>query len=312
MRYEKQVGRKGDRPGKALSKVAGLELRRGFGAPAFLRGERARALGPRIVEWALIAVIAFLLARTAIAFFAPLPVPAGDQLAALPATKSGGATPLEGRNPFPAAVVDAAPVETGPDLAETALDLTLTGVWPGDDNSSAIIQRPDGRQKRFAVGDEIVSGVRLVAVYSDQVVIEQNGVRESLRFESKITAPRAIQNTNRPATENARDAAPENKIENAPAGSDLSGAFRLAPGVDPAGKPAILLYAGRDRATFEATGLRDGDVLRLVNGSAPPNEPNELAAMMSQFMKSGAATIVIERNGAMQKIELSRDGSGDE
>ncbi len=299
--------------------MAGPGVLGGHGAPVFLRGGRFRALAPRIAEWVLIAVIAVLLARAAVAFFAPLPVPAGDRLAALPATKSQSGT-VEGRNPFPAAVINAAPVDAGPDLAETALDLTLTGVWPDGDQSSAIIQRPDGKQERFAVGAEIVSGVRLVAVYPDQVVIEQNGVREALRFESKITAPRsappsAPSLTQSPApapAESAQTAGDGGKIKNAPAQDGLGRAFRLAPGVDPAGRPAVLLYAGRDRAVFEASGLRDGDVLRSVNGAPPPSSPNELAAMMSQFMKAGAATIVVERDGAMETIELSQDGSGDE
>lgn len=290
--------------------MASLELHNGHGV-ARLLGGRMRLFGPRIAEWVLIAIIAFLLARAAMAFFAPLPVPAGDQLAALPAAKSGE-TSVEGRNPFPKAVVDAAPpIDAGPDLAETALDLTLTGVWPEGEESSAIIQRPDGKQRRFAVGDEIVSGVSLIAVYSDQVVIEQNGVRESLRFESKAPAPRAPQTSPAPQPSPAQ-ATLDAKIMNSSPENSLAGAFRLTPGVDPAGKPAILLYAGRNPEVFNANGLKDGDVLRSVNGTPPPSSPNELAVMMSRFMRSGAGTIVIERDGAMQTIELSTDGSGNE
>ncbi len=288
--------------------MAGLELHGGHGAPAFLRGGKARALGPRIAEWALIALIAFLLARAAIAFFAPLPVPAGDQLAALPATSKTSAG-VEGRNPFPEAAVATATVEAGPDLAETALDLTLTGVWPEAAESSAIIQRPDGKQRRFAVGDEIVPGVRLIAVYSDQVVIEQNGVRESLRFESKAPLEREARPAHNAAAQAQDQTTPdETKIENRPASNALSTAFRIEPGRDPAGNPAIIFYAGRNRAAFEAAGLKDGDILRSVNGSPPPMAPNELAVMISQFMKSGAATLVVERNGALETIELSKDG----
>lgn len=283
--------------------MAGFQLNGDLGAPAFLRGAKARALAPRIVEWALIALIAFLLARAAISFFAPLPVPAGDQMAALPAAAKTSAG-VEGRNPFPKAVIDPTVVETGPELAETALDLTLTGVWPETGEGSAIIERPDGKQRRFAVGEEIVSGVRLVAVYSDQVVIEQNGVRESLRFESKAPIERVVrpeQNTD-PQTQSPTPA--EDKIQNAALGAP----FSISPGLDPAGQPAIIFHAGENRAAFEAAGLREGDILRSINGSPPSMEPAELAAMMSQFMKSGAATLVVERNGALETIQLSKDG----
>ncbi len=283
--------------------MAGFGLHSDLGAPAFLRGAKARTLAPRIAEWVLIALIAFLLARAAIAFFAPLPVPAGDQMAALPAAAKTSAA-VEGRNPFPKAVIDPTVVETGPELAETALDLTLTGVWPETGEGSAIIERPDGKQRRFAVGEEIVSGVRLIAVYSDQVVIEQNGVRESLRFESKAPIERAArpaQNTD-PQTQGPTPA--EDKIQNPAPGAP----FSISPGLDSAGQPAIIFHAGENRAAFEAAGLQDGDILRSVNGSPPSMEPAELAAMMSQFMKSGAATLVVERNGALETIQLSKDG----
>lgn len=263
---------------------------------------------PRFVEVILAMLIAFLLAQAALAFFAPLPVPKGDRMAAL-SNQTVETTPIAARNPFPKQAVEPVVVEAAPELAETALDLGLTGVWPEASGGSAIIRRPDGKQRRFAVGEEIVSGVTLAAVYSDQVIIEQNGVREALRFETKAPIERiAPQSVGRgPVSQ------PERKIDNRVDDGQFSlNAFRLQPVRDSSGSPAIAIFAGRDPAAFRAAGLEDGDILRSVNGAPPPLTPQDLSALLQQLARVGAATIVVERDGAQRTINLSLNKSGNE
>lgn len=259
-----------------------------------------RGVAPRVVEIALLLLFAFLMAKTALTIFAPLPLPKGERMAAL-SNQPVQATPITARNPFPMPVVAAAPVEAAPDLAETALDLALTGVWPGEEEGSAIIRRPDGKQRRLAVGEEIVSGVTLVAVYSDQVIIEQNGVRESLRFETKAPVERAPQRGSvSPASRTPV------KIDNREndAGFNLA-ALRLESATDASGAPAIAIYPGRDRAAFDAAGLKAGDILRSVNGAPPPSTQQDVAALMRQLARVGAANIVVERDGTPMTLSLS-------
>lgn len=267
-----------------------------------------RAVAPRIAEWALLALIAFLLARTLIAFFAPLPLPQGDRLAAAGARVPERAQ-VEARNPFPASaelpVADAGPVEN---LSETALDLGLTGVWPAENAQSAIIRRPDGKQRRYAVGEEIVPGVRLVEVHPDHVVIDQDGVRESLRFENKAPIERAAP-ASRPAPPPAD--APE-KIQNLTPQGSLNNLVRFGLGVDPEGGAAVMIFAGRNRAAFERAGFRDGDIIRSINGVAPSPNPAEMSSLINQIVSVGAASVVVERNGAAQTLTLSLSELGKE
>lgn len=288
--------------------MAGLELPNRAELPAHLSRRLAQMRLPRIAEWLLVGLVAYLLAKAAIAFFAPLPVPKGDMLAALPAAKRT-AVDVNGRSPFPQTVaIDEAPIAAGPDLTETALDLGLTGVWPEAEGGSAIIRRPDGKERRFAVGEEIVSGVKLIAVFSDQVVIEQGGVRESLRFESKAPAPR-------PAMTPARQAqrGGDAKIQNLSSGANLlGGVVRLEPGKNAAGQPALVVYAGQNRAAFESAGLRDGDVLVTINGVAPPQSPGEMIAIINNAAQAGSARLVVERDGERLPAALSFNGSGNQ
>ncbi len=91
----------------------------------------------------------------------------------------------------------------------------------------------------------------------------------------------------------------------------MGGAFRLGPGQDAAGRPAIQLFAGRDRALFEAAGLRVGDVLVSVNGVTAAS-PNDLVGIIREAVQSGSVSLVVERNGERQAITLQANGPGRE
>lgn len=254
------------------------------------------ALAPRIAEWVLVVLLGALLGMTFWKLLAPLPMPKGDALAA--ATASSQAQEREAlvvRSPFPKAEVAAAPVDAAPEVEETALDLTLTGVWPGEDVASAIIRLPNGKQDTFSVGDAIVPGVTLVAVYSDQVIIEQNGVRESLRFETKARTPSRV---------NAQPAPTRAAPASAP-GENLQNLFSFGAVRDANGEAAVGIFASGDQGQFRRMGFRDGDVLRSINGAPTPNDPAALMQLMQQIAASGQAEVVVERNGEVKSISVS-------
>lgn len=279
---------------------------------------RAAARARRIAEWALLALIAFLLAKTAIAFFMPLPLPKGDRLAAVSASSAGDERQVTARNPFPASDATAAPaIDQSADLAETGLDLGLNGVWPAEDKPSAIIRLPNGEQHRFAIGEEVVRGVRLVAVFSDHVIIEQNGVREALRFENKAPferpAPAAPQPASgEPAVRPTDQGTAPDKIENFPTRDLLNGFVRFGLGVGPDGGPAVMIFAGQDRKAFEQAGFRDGDIVRSINGTAPSPDPARMSELLGEVSRAGSASITVERDGGRKTIAFSFNQSGNE
>lgn len=294
--------------------VASAEFHQATGGASGARraaGWLARA--PRFAEWLLLALTAFFLAKAAIAFFAPLPLPKGDKLASAGAASAGDEDrQVTARNPFPAASEAAAPVvDATADVEETALDLGLNGVWPAAEKPSAIIRLPDGEQRRFAIGEEIVNGVRLAAVHSDHVIIEQNGVRESLRFENKAPIERPAPVQNQPsATPQEQD--PSEKIENLPSRDMLNGLVRLGLGVDPEGAPAVMVFAGRDRAAFEKAGFQDGDIVRAINGTEPSSNPAKMSELLNQISRAGSASVTIERDGVRKTLAISLSQSGNE
>jgi general secretion pathway protein C len=80
--------------------------------------------------------------------------------------------------------------QTGP-LQVTSLNIKLFGVREdrASGRGSAIISTPDGQQRSFAVGDEIVPGVTLTGVSFDSVTISRNGTSEQLFLDQSPPAP---------------------------------------------------------------------------------------------------------------------------
>lgn len=257
---------------------------------------------PKTLEIILVVVIALILARLCITLFAPLPLPQGDVVASAPS--AAPVVAAAAKSPFPAVAVEFEPVEEEPSeaVAETTLDLTLTGASTWEEGS-ATIRTPDGQQKRFAVGDRIVSGVTLAAVYPNQVIIERNGLRESLRFESKVTADELPDSVQEPIRSDDAPA-PGGDVSKADLGN-LASVLRLSPGMNANGELVIELYAAQDRSSFSALGLEEGDLLVSVNGAPAPTNPAALSAVLSEIQQADVAAIVVERNGQRVPLRIS-------
>lgn len=78
------------------------------------------------------------------------------------------------------------PAKDETDAPVTALALSLHGLRQdaATGRGSAILSASDGVQQVYAVGDEIGDGVTLAAIAVDHVLIDHQGVRESLWLDS--------------------------------------------------------------------------------------------------------------------------------
>ena len=274
---------------------------------------------PTAASYGLMALLAFLSARMFWMLVAPLPVPSSEITPAI--SQSQAPRSVVAKSPFGnGEVVLAAVVEKAPDVEETSLDLTLTGVWAEGENGSALIELPNGKQRRFRVDEEILDGVTLQAVYYDQVTIQRAGVREALRFETKDYSEEAASQSGSLSTQqNGRDnlaaaQAPINANLRAGRGERRANQFanvgfanflRVTPGRDSDGNPTIELYSSRDRSTFEAFGLRDGDRLLTINGNKPPSNAAALSSVLANLQRSTGAKIVIKRGDREIPLNIS-------
>jgi general secretion pathway protein C len=159
--------------------------------------------GGHLLLLALACLAAVLAVRAWKVMTAPPPQPP-----ALAAPAMTDLSVLTGTDPFfPASANATAPV--------TTLALSLHGVRAdaATGRGSAFIATSDGEQKVYTVGDKLAEGVKLMAIASDHVIIERNGIRESLWLDAGDAA--AVQRFDPGATTQPAppaDSAPDSAI----------------------------------------------------------------------------------------------------
>lgn len=178
------------------------------------------------------------------------------------------------------------------------LDLQLMGtrIDQASGRGSAIIALDEDRQESFAVGDELMPGVRLVAVAFDSVTLDNGGAREQLVLDQSgpvpVSGPAAA-----PVRVPAAAAMPAARL-----GADLSVVPRLE-----GGRITGLLLSPRGSGTgFAAAGLQPGDVLLRVDGQdvAGVNDPGALIRRLD----AGGVTLEVERGGRVTRLRLAAGG----
>lgn len=185
----------------------------------------------------------------------------------------------------------------------TALDLTLFGVNVNEatGGGSAIIAGGDGVQSSFAVGDEILPGVKLAGVAFDHVILDRSGARESLYLDqsqpSDSNAPPAG-----PAALPAplAPAAPAATARGELTPAALQSGIGITPRTEGGRVTGVSVQPQGDGAVFRAAGLRPGDVIRSVNGR-PVSSAADIAA---QAQPGARLSLEVERGSAVVPIAL--------
>lgn len=198
------------------------------------------------------------------------------------------------------------PAGTAQEAPDTRLSLTLLGILSGDDRESrALIASSNGDEKPYAIGDDVVAGVELQAIFLDRVILSRNGQLETLRL-------------NRDAPSTAVDTRPTEPSASAGAAvmlgqireqilSDPTKASEFIR-VQPANVNGQLrgyrIYPGRERSAFTEAGLRPGDLVTSVNGIQLDDNQKALQ-MLGDLSSAGSVSLTIERGGQPQTLNLS-------
>ena len=265
-------------------------------APARLR-RRVRtetAILIRIVEAALVAVLAYLVVSFLYLGALEPPPPGGGPVRAQSAQAREDLAVLERITPFrraaPLEDAVAAQPDTAPIAPETALDLTLNGVrFEADGASVAFITAPNEERKRFVIGDEIMAGVFLDGVYEERVILRRAGLRESLAFRSD---------------EAGLFGQPERRVVVAQAAQpDLLDFVELRPRLSNGALDGFEIHWTERDALFRSFGLAPGDVLRAVNGAAALSG-EQASELLDELRDAERITLTLERGGEMRDVEI--------
>lgn len=254
------------------------------------------------IELALLTLLAVQCARLFWTIATPVgPVGEWQSDGALRRVQPASAELLGGFDPFFRVTAPGGPAVV------TSLALKLHGVREdrATGRGSAIIATPDGQQRSFAVGEEIVPGVTLSGVGFDSVTISRGGTAEQLFLDqSSPAAPAAsaVARSSSPAAA-APPAPPLVRAAPAPAAAQPGAAdIRYEPRTSGGRVTGIVVRPQGSGNAFRAAGLAPGDVIVSVNGIAvsSPEQARALAGTIGR----GPATVIVERDGRQIPLQI--------
>jgi len=186
----------------------------------------------------------------------------------------------------------------GSSATVTSLALKLFGVRVDQamGRGSAIIATPDGVQNSYAVGDEIVPGVKLKSVSFDYIVLDRGGADEQLFLDQSVAAPVAGGTPAPPVPTAPGAAAPSAQVTP----QALAEGIAFAPRSE-RGATGLIVAPKGSGTLFAQTGLVQGDVVTQINGQ-PIRSANDVADAVVRVAPGGRLTFMIERNGTTMNV----------
>ncbi|MGX1587625.1 type II secretion system protein N [Brevundimonas diminuta] len=181
--------------------------------------------------------------------------------------------------------------------------LSLFGVRAdGAGGGSAIIGLSDGRQVSVGAGEEVEPGLTLSAVAPDHVMLSRGGAPFRLDFPDMTSGAASVApaTTAQPAV-SAPEPAPAEGVVVDP--QRLIAQAGLRPRIQGLGIKGLTVSASGDGGELRNAGLRSGDIILSVNGTAL-NSPQALAALRGQLADAPSAQIQFERDGQVRSTTV--------
>lgn len=228
--------------------------------------------------------------------------PVGDWRAGAALRPAAGATALLGEfDPFFRLSGDAGTVVV------TSLDLTLFGVREdrATGRGSAIIGTPDGQQRSFAVGEEIVPGVVLTGVDFDSATLSRGGTAERMFLDQSSPATMVAPEEDEEIETVPSLAAPAPAPARAAPGRAGSIASDVAfqPRLDGEDVTGVVVQPRGSGDAFRAAGFAPGDVILSVNGRRI-GSAEEARAIAGQLGGEREVVVQVERDGRVIPLRV--------
>ncbi len=197
-------------------------------------------------------------------------------------------------------------------VPETKLNLTLKGVLAANPMSraSAIIAKgKSGKEDIFSVGDKMSGGILVKEIHPEYVVLERNGLLETLKLE-KISSVNGIDlSNNRQSLSSAGASSPAAALKEI-RGDILKnptsfGDYALPVVVKENGKQVgYRLQPQKKGKLLAELGIESNDVITTINGVKLDNPKNGIVALR-KLSSAKQLIIVVKRNGAEIPLNIS-------
>src|SRR5271168_3890985 len=272
---------------------------------------RLQGDGPRLVSWVLAVLIAVELARIAISLLSGGPVKSPQPVltSPVPLARHAGldVQSVISAHLFGVATVDPSTQDPA-NAPQSTANLVLAGtIATSDPKRGVAIISEGGPSKVYSVGDN-VGGASLHSVYLDHVILDRGGALETLLL-PRLLGPgmHAPGPTRRGGADPRTAAAVENireLVQRDP--GILDQVMRTVPSYDSAaGKlRGFRAYPGRNRQVFNKLGLKSGDLVTAINGTAL-DDPQRSQEVFNTIQTSNSVTVTVERGGQKQDISLN-------
>ena len=280
---------------------------------AYWQQHRERTL--RVVPAGLILLLALLIGlQLARLFWWAVPLP--DTWQPLPpppmqVTRSAqvDVTALASAHLFGSAAPQLAAESNLADAPDTNLNLTLLGIFAGDReaDSRALISTGNGEEEPFSIGDEVIRGAELKAIFPDRVVLSRNGRNEVLRLDKDAPSRNLVSERSDSSALPDRVALPQlasvrEQILQDP--TQAANYLRVHPAAVGGALRGYRIYPGRDRSLFNAAGLRPGDLVTAINGT-DLNDATRALQMLTELSTATQVSLTVERGGNPQTVNIS-------
>jgi general secretion pathway protein C len=279
----------------------------------------ANRLLPAWVSLLLVVVIAWQLARI-IWMLIPgpsagdaIPAPANERIAIAQSADSTSVQSIVGAHMF--GIADAEPEESiqpivddsanYEDTRRTNLKLKGTVAATQSEIAVAIIADAGNEEKVFSIGEAVMSGVNLHAVYADRVVLNENGTLTNLKLPKDFPeGTTRVARRDTTTTIRAADDARSIQAVVAQNVSRLADVIRPTPYFVNGEQQGYRVYPGRNRQQFAALGLRPGDLIKDIDGQAL-TDPAQAMQIFQSLDSADQVSVTVERNGQPEVIVLS-------
>jgi general secretion pathway protein C len=273
---------------------------------------RLQGDGPRLLSWVLAVLIAVELARIAISLLSGGPVKSPQPVLTSPAplTRHAGVDvqSVISAHLFGVATVDPSAQDPA-NAPQSTANLVLAGTIATQDPKRGVAIISDGGpSKVYSVGDN-VGGASLHSVYLDHVILDRGGQLETLLLPRLLgpgmRGPPVVRRSGGadPRTVTAVDNI-RRLVQQDP--GILDQVMRTVPSYDnAAGKlRGFRAYPGRNRQIFNKLGLKPGDLVTAINGTAL-DDPQRSQEVFNTIQTSDHVSVTVERGGQKQEITLN-------
>jgi general secretion pathway protein C len=210
---------------------------------------------------------------------------------------------------------EAAPV----DAPDTRLRLTLSGVFASSDDNEAraIIGDERGKEDSYAPGDSLPGGVKLSAIHADRVILQRNGLYETLRLPRDLgrgrSATPSISHRQSRSVSGSGDASSgvnrnaalqryRSEIKSNP--NSFMEYVRASPARQNGQFIGFRLQPGRKAGALAELGLQPGDVVTSINGVMIDNPAKGMEAMRA-LGKGQNVNVTLLRGGEDVSMNFS-------